>query len=130
MKLIKLVLACVCMALIAIMPFVGAAQEDAAEDEVVATDDTADEDGWQNGTSVTFGQCVSDAAAIKNTCYSTTKDKRATCKENAADKAATKQCKKDYKAEKKQCKADFKAAKKQCNKIDHIMWDSVKASMK
>ncbi len=84
--------------------------------------------------NMTFGQCVSQAAEIKNSCYSTVKETQKTCKETAltqADpKTASKECKKTYKKDLKQCKVDFKAAKKECSKIKHNFLDSIKASFK
>lgn len=82
--------------------------------------------------NMTFMQCVSDAAAVKNTCYKTVKDALAACRTDAANqtdsKAAFKQCKADYKKDKKQCKADFKSKRNECKKIKHSYLDSIRAA--
>lgn len=82
----------------------------------------------------TFLQCVSDAAAVKNTCYGTSSDKKTTCLETASAqtdvKTANKACAADYKKEKAQCKTDFKKTKNECKKIKHSFLDSIRASFK
>ena len=93
--------------------------------------DTAASDSVQK--NMTFGQCVSDAAIIKNSCYSTTKDTLAACKVDAKNQTDSrpilKQCKADYKKDKKQCKIEFKSAKNECRKIKHNFMDSIKAGL-
>lgn len=84
--------------------------------------------------NMTYGQCVSQQAIIKNTCYESIKDKKETCKtlagENAAKKGALKQCNSDYKKDKKQCKATFKESKKICARIKHNFLETLGSSLK
>jgi hypothetical protein len=83
--------------------------------------------------NMTFGQCVSEAAVVKNTCYAGVKTTDTTCKgavnqsaEKQAMKQALKDCKAAYKANKKQCKVDFKATKKnECGIIKHNFLESI-----
>jgi len=67
-----------------------------------------------------YGQCVSQNAVLKNTCFSTTKQALATCKASAPQdegkKDALKQCKLTYKTQKKQCKTSFKSSKEICKR--------------
>jgi hypothetical protein len=67
-----------------------------------------------------YGQCVSQNALVKNTCFNATKQTLATCKSlvpnDDGKKEALKQCRATYKAEKKQCKVSFKTAKDTCKK--------------
>jgi hypothetical protein len=89
----------------------------------------------QNTTkNMTFGQCVSDGAAVKNTCYSTAKDTRTSCMANARNqtdaKSAARSCKQAYDAQMKTCKAGFKQAKKECSKIKHGWLEGATASFK
>lgn len=99
-----------------------------------AKTDPADTENTTSEKEMTFGQCVSDAAGIKNGCYGTVKTTLADCKTNAETqtepKPILKACKADYKKDKKQCKMDFKSAKKECNKIKHNFVDSMRASLK
>lgn len=104
-----------------------AADKDATEETTEVTEETEKE--------MTYGQCVSENAAIKNTCYATAKDSLATCKAQAEQdtttkKDATKQCKQTYKKDKKQCKTDFKSSKNECKKIKHNFLETVGSSMK
>lgn len=84
--------------------------------------------------NATFGQCVSDAAILKNACYDTVKTTKETCKVNAQNQTepriATKACNSDYKNEIKQCKTDFKSGKQECKKIKHNFFESAKAAFK
>jgi hypothetical protein len=82
--------------------------------------------------NMTYGQCVSEAAVIKNSCYSTFKDISDSCKSiasNQTDKNAkkngSKQCLAAYKDSKNQCKTEFKAAKKECAKIKHNFIETI-----
>jgi 1,2-phenylacetyl-CoA epoxidase catalytic subunit len=65
-----------------------------------------------------YGQCVSQNAVLKNTCFSTTKQTLATCKasvpQDDTKKAALKECRTTYKTQKKQCKTSFKSSKGVC----------------
>lgn len=67
-----------------------------------------------------FGQCVSQNALVKNSCFNVTKQTFMNCKASAPDddtrKDVLKQCRLTYKAEKKQCKLAFKTAKQECKK--------------
>lgn len=84
--------------------------------------------------NMTFGNCVSDAAVIKHSCYATVKDACDVCKATASNqtepKPALKECKTTYKKDKKQCKMGFKSAKKECGKIKHSFMDSVRVMFK
>lgn len=74
--------------------------------------------GNQSNSKTAYGQCVSQNAAVKNTCFNVTKETLKTCKASAPQddtrKDALKQCRQTYKTEKKQCKTTFKAAKAVC----------------
>ena len=98
-------------------------EEDAAQ---TATEPTA--------KNMTYGQCVSQNAIIKNSCYSAARSTLEACKnqtaQDAARKDATKQCKQDYKQDKKQCKVVFKASKKECAKIKHNFLETIGSSLK
>lgn len=59
--------------------------------------------------NMTYWQCVSDAAKVKNECYTVAK--------NATD----------AKRGKKDCKTAFKAVKGECNKMKHTYWQGFKA---
>ncbi|MCX6750081.1 MAG: hypothetical protein NTZ83_01350 [Candidatus Pacearchaeota archaeon] len=67
-----------------------------------------------------YGQCVSENAIMKNSCFATNKQVFESCKASVPQddtrKDALKQCKLTYKTEKKQCKAVFKGAKNLCKK--------------
>jgi len=88
-----------------------------------------------NVKNMTYGQCVSEAANVKNDCYAFVKDENKACKTDAANqsdsKTALKTCQQDYKKEMAQCKADFKDTKKTtCNKIKHNFFDTIRYSFK
>ena len=104
---------------------------------VVAAKDDANTSGADKTAvkNMTYGQCVSDAATVKNDCYASVKEANKACKADAANqsdsKTALKTCQQDYKKDMKQCKADFKATKKTtCNKIKHNFLDTVKYAFK
>ena len=107
--------------LIAMLTFVSAAKET----------DTTNKATEKN---LTYGQCVSDNAALKNTCYSDVKAEKETCRDNAKNitdaKTADKTCKNDYKKAMKDCKADFKKSKQECKKIKHNAFETIANSMK
>lgn len=98
----------------------------------VAIEDTVTEEPAEK--PVTYGQCVSEHAVIKNTCYATVKDALNTCKaqvpQDASKKDATKQCKQTYKKDLKQCKVVFKASKKECAKIKHNVFETMGSAFK
>lgn len=103
----------------------------AAKNAETTTDTTTNE---KTGN---FGQCVSDGATVKNTCYKTVKETLASCNvaaknmtDSAASKTAKKECKATYKKDMKQCKMDFKTVKKECGKIKHSAFEGFKASFK
>lgn len=98
------------------------AADESAEKIRASKDDT-------NQTNQTFGQCVSEAAKARNTCYDTAKSDKETCLSTVVDdKNAAKKCNADYKQEKKSCKAEFKAAKDDCKRLKHNFFDTMKAS--
>lgn len=77
--------------------------------------------------NMTFGQCVTEAAKIKNTCFGNALTNRENCANNSDNPAKTKQCRNDYKKEKKQCKAEFKSAKKTCiQKTKPKLWEKIR----
>jgi len=84
--------------------------------------------------NMTFGQCVSEKAVVKNTCYQTVKDARSACKATAQNETeprpALKNCSDTFKKDLKQCKMDFKTEKKECGKIKHNAFESVGAAFK
>ena len=88
--------------------------------------------GTVNNTA--FGQCVSEAAVVKNTCYRTVKDTRTTCmadaKNSTDSKTASTTCRNTFKTDLKQCKMDFKSKKTECQKIKHNFIGSAKAAFK
>jgi len=77
----------------------------AAEDEVTTTGSTA---------KGLYGQCVSENALLKNSCFAATKTAVKGCKstaKGAKDKDASKQCKLNYKAAKKQWQDSIQGSK-------------------
>ncbi len=108
-----------------------AGTDEATAGTEAATEDTKTKDPVKTPT---YGQCVSEQAAIKNTCYKTVKAALDTCKtqaaENATPKDATKQCKQVYKKDLKQCKVVFKASKKECAKIKHNVFETMGSAFK
>ncbi len=89
------------------------------------------DEGVNAGQNVTFGQCVSGAASIKNTCFATAMTKYNSCLATAkalteGKKAAGKTCLNDYKNEKSLCKTAFKSAKKECRKIKHGFFEGLR----
>jgi hypothetical protein len=115
----------ICVFFIALMALVAyAKQEETGAQPTIAS---AIKNSEKN---MTFGNCVSEAAGIKNTCYAAVKDAYTSCKNTPADKPVLKECKATYKKDMKQCKTDFKAGKKECGKIKHSFMDSIKTSFK
>lgn len=91
----------------------------------------------QPAKNMTYGQCVSENALIKNSCFASIKSTTETCKTQAtagqdkkAKKDTLKLCKQTLKTDKKQCMQVFKDSKKECKKIKHNFMDTIKASMK
>lgn len=85
--------------------------------------------------NMTYGQCVSENAVIKNACYATVKSTLSACKDQAAqnpdtERADIRKCKQDYKKDKKDCKLDFKASKKECAKIKHNFFETLGSAFK
>ena len=81
------------------------------------------------GKNMTYGQCVSAAAIVKNTCYATVKQAQTDCK--AAANADAKQCKATYKKDTAECKKTFKATKKnECAKIKHNFLETLGSAFK
>lgn len=84
--------------------------------------------------NMTFVQCVSEKAELKNSCYAATKETLKSCKVNAANetnsKVLIKACNADYKKASNNCKSDFKTAKNECKKIKHSMMDSMRVMFK
>jgi cell fate regulator YaaT (PSP1 superfamily) len=99
---------------------------------VIAKDVKPAENQVQDAKNMTFGQCVSQAADAKNTCYESAETKRQSCMDAAKNqsKDAQRSCSNDYKKAKDTCKKEFKAAKTGCNQYKHNWLDSVKASFK
>lgn len=89
-------------------------------DEVVAV---------MNKTNMTYGQCVSAGAEIKNTCYEQVKQTSTTCDSTAAkDKAMKKECNSAYKTQKNACKDSFKQYKTSCKQIKHNFLETIRYS--
>jgi hypothetical protein len=85
--------------------------------------------------NMTYGQCVSAAAVVKNSCYGNVKSVYASCNDATANqtdaKNASVQCRTTYKKDMRQCKADFKATKKQeCAIIKHNFLETLGSSFK
>ena len=97
-----------------------------------AEKETKEPKALSNETNMTYGQCVSDAAGVKNECYATIKATRTSCIETAKNTSSDdKTCKADYKKELKACKQDFKMAKADCAKIYKPgFFEKMKASFK
>lgn len=79
--------------------------------------------------NMTYGQCVSAGALVKNDCYSAVKTTADSCNQNATEKVAKAQCNNEYKKAKDQCKTDFKAVKNECKKIKHNFFETVRYSL-
>ena len=73
--------------------------------------------------NMTYGQCVSQNAVVKNDCYRSVKDAYSSCKNDSTD---VKACNKAYKADKAQCKKEFKLAKNECKKIKHNFFETTR----
>jgi hypothetical protein len=88
----------------------------------------------QTPKNMTYGQCISENAAIKNSCYAAVKGVLGTCKtqaqQDASKKDASKQCNQTYKTAKKQCKIAFKSSKTECKKIKHNFLETIGSSLK
>lgn len=99
---------------------------------IAAEKNDTNETGKQAERNMTYGQCVSQAAEEKNSCYGLVKDARASCVEAANNASGdTKACKADYKKDMRQCKANFKDAKKDCVKsYKPGFFEKMKSSMK
>ncbi len=82
--------------------------------------------------NMTYGNCVSEMAKIKNGCYATIKDQKQTCTQTAknATKVEMKACKDTYKKDMMQCKSGFKMQKKECAKIKHNVFQTMGSSFK
>lgn len=80
--------------------------------------------------NMTYGQCVSENAVIKNSCYASVKSALRVCRDeaegNAAEDDMRAECKQDYKKDKRECKAVFKASKVECKKIKHNFFETVR----
>jgi hypothetical protein len=83
----------------------------------------------EESKNMTYGQCVSTAAEIKNACFTSVKNASADCEKNQTDKALKTQCGSDYKKAKSQCKTDFKNAKKECKRIKHNFFETMRYSV-
>ncbi|MGV8172174.1 MAG: hypothetical protein ACP5OA_05795 [Candidatus Woesearchaeota archaeon] len=90
--------------------------------------------GEDKSNGMTYGNCVSEKATVKNTCYSTIKDARISCRataKNATESTpALKACRDTYKKDLKQCKTDFKQSKNECKKIKHSVFESAGSAFK
>lgn len=77
--------------------------------------------------NMTYGQCVSAAAEVKNNCYAEIKNLSNSCNLAAENvKSSAKECQNSYKQGKTQCKADFKAVKNECKKIKHNFFETAR----
>lgn len=88
----------------------------------------------EQAAKMNYGQCVSQQAVVKKSCYIAVKNALETCKaqvpQDASKKDASKQCKKVYKVDKKQCKTSFKDSKKECAKIKHNFLETLGSALK
>lgn len=123
MRIFKAITIIMGIFLISVLAIVSAAKDDVAN----ATNTTSEK-------NMTYGQCVSAAAEVKNTCYDTVKADKEACRDAAVNmtdaKAADKTCKADYKKDMKECKVEFKKAKNECKKIKHTAFETMASSMK
>lgn len=79
----------------------------------------------EKNKNMTFLQCVSDSAKIKNDCYGQAKEIAKNCSsKKAGEKIA---CQKLSKDSVDSCKSSFKTAKDSCNQIKHSWWEGFKA---
>ena len=76
--------------------------------------------------NMTLGQCVSENAKLKNTCFKNAQEILKVCKNQVSSgnitdkkekKVASKLCSQTYKKDLTQCKVVFKEGKKECTKI-------------
>lgn len=74
----------------------------------------------------TYGQCVSEQAALKNNCYERVKNTRYSCVNATNDTLTSKICNTAYKKDKSDCKKAFKDAKVKCNAIKHTFLETVR----
>jgi hypothetical protein len=106
----------------------------AANEKDATTAETAQTPEEQEAKQMTYGQCVSEHAQKRKTCYSDVKTALETCKtqapQDAGNKDAVKQCSQTYKKDKKECKATFKASKKECDKIKHNFLETMGSAFK
>ncbi|MFA6461664.1 MAG: hypothetical protein WCV90_05310 [Candidatus Woesearchaeota archaeon] len=103
--------------------------------EVKATTAAAPELASEAPKNMTYGQCVSELAKVKNTCYEATSVTQKTCQDQASADATTKkdvskQCKQTYKKDKAGCKSVFKDGKKECAKIKHNFFETMGSAFK
>jgi len=129
-----------CFFVVAMAMIVFAAKPDGAGVQAATAGHATGNNVTTAAKNMTFGQCVSEAAALKNTCYTGVKTTDKTCKgainhinqsaEKQAVKKAMNDCKTTYKTNKKQCKVDFNATKKECRKIKHNFLESMGAAFK
>lgn len=83
--------------------------------------------------NMTYGQCVSEFANLKNQCYSSAKNLSANCTGKDSVNLSSEQkaaCKADVKKSINQCKLDFKAAKQECKKIKHNFIETLSVAFK
>jgi hypothetical protein len=87
--------------------------------------------------TMNYGQCVSEAAKMKNDCFAELRNQTVSCKPepNAnrtgkmeRNKTALRDCKSSLKTGEVQCKAAFKASKIECAKIKHTFFEGLRAS--
>jgi len=76
--------------------------------------------------NMTYGQCVSQNAVIKNDCFVLMKSIYSSCKNNTTDR---KICSRDFKTDLAQCKKGFKSAKSGCGKIKHNFFETARYSL-
>lgn len=83
--------------------------------------------------NMTYGQCVSDFAKIKNQCYADAKNLSSDCGGKDLknmSKTENEVCKADVKNAVNQCKKEFKAAKQECKKIKHNFFETMSVMFK
>jgi len=104
---------------------------------IAVTDETGAKNAktlGDKGDNMNYGNCVSEKAVVKNTCYDTIKDARASCRataQNATEPTpALKVCRNTFKKDLKQCKMEFKQSKNECKKIKHNFIESAGSAFK
>lgn len=131
---ISLVILMACLCFIGVFSLVIAASNESEDQGQMPNETKKNETQGGIGLGVvnkTFLQCVSDAAAVKNTCFSTSKDTYSNCRQtalNASDRQGAQKCLSDYKKVSKDCKSEFKAQRIKCHELKHNWFESLRSN--